>query len=114
MYYKYFERVLKKPEYEYDESPEKILSGYNVRIENTGESMDNLLKIYYIMKHHPDISLFVQTNSAFCCPSLVTEAMSKDIEKVTGIPVVSVTYDGTGGEKQYYYSVSQVSENWQM
>ncbi|MCP4348794.1 MAG: CoA activase [Desulfobacterales bacterium] len=98
-YYKYFERVLKEPEYEYDESPEKILSGYNVRIENTGESMDNLLKIYYIVKHHPDISLFVQTNPAFCCPSLVTEAMSKDIEKVTGIPVVSVTYDGTGGVK---------------
>lgn len=98
-YYKYFERILKEPGPEYDESPEKILSQYNVRIENTGESMDNLLKIYYILKHHPDISLFVQTNPAFCCPSLVTEAMAKQIEKATGIPVVSVTYDGTGGVK---------------
>ena len=83
----------------YDDPAEKILSEYNIRIENTGESMDNILKIHYIKKYHPDISLFVQTNPAFCCPSLVTEAMSGDIERITGVPIVSVTYDGTGGMK---------------
>ncbi|MFC1892085.1 hypothetical protein ACFLZT_06795 [Thermodesulfobacteriota bacterium] len=57
--------------------------------------MDNLLKILYLKKQYPDISLFVQTNPAFCCPSLVTEAMAKDIEKKTGVPIVSITYDGT-------------------
>ena len=98
-YYKYFERVLKEPDPEYDESPEKILSEYNIRVENTGESMDNILKIYYIKKHYPDVALFVQTSPAFCCPSLITEGMAKEIEKKTGTPVVSITYDGTGGSK---------------
>ncbi|RJR15497.1 MAG: CoA activase [Nitrospiraceae bacterium] len=98
-YYKYFERILKEPDPEYDESPEKILSEYNIRVENTGESMDNIMKIHYIKKHYPDVALFVQASPAFCCPSLITEAMSKEIEKKTGTPVVSITYDGTGGNK---------------
>ncbi len=98
-YYGYFERVLKEPEPVFDDSPKKILSQYNVLIENTGESMDNLLKVYYTAKRHPDLSLFVQTNPAFCCPSLVTEAMANRIEQITGVPVVTVTYDGTGGVK---------------
>ena len=98
-YYKYFNRILKEPDHEYNESPEKILSEYNIRVENTGESMDNIMKIFYLKKHYPDISLFVQTSPAFCCPSLVTEAMAKEIENKTGTPVVSVTYDGTGGNK---------------
>jgi hypothetical protein len=61
--------------------------------------MENLLKVYYITKHHPRVALFVQASPAFCCPSLVTEAMAREIEKRTGVPVVSVTYDGTGGGK---------------
>jgi hypothetical protein len=98
-YYKHFMRVLKETEPPYNDSPESILSQYNVRIENTGESMENILKIHYLLKHYPDIALFVQASPAFCCPSLVTEAMAKDIEKNTGVPIVSITYDGTGGEK---------------
>jgi len=98
-YHKYFMRVLKETEPAYSDSPESILSQYNVRIENTGESMENILKIHYLLKHHPDIALFVQASPAFCCPSLVTEAMAKDIEKNTGVPIVSITYDGTGGDK---------------
>jgi predicted nucleotide-binding protein (sugar kinase/HSP70/actin superfamily) len=94
-YYKYFQRILMEPDPEYNDSPEKILSEYNIRVENTGESMDNILKIYYLKKHYPDVSLFVQASPAFCCPSLVTEAMAKEIEKKTGTPIVSVTYDGT-------------------
>jgi predicted nucleotide-binding protein (sugar kinase/HSP70/actin superfamily) len=99
LYYKHFERVLKEPDLEYNDSPEKILSEYNIRLENTGEAMDNILKIYYLKKHYPDVSLFVQASPAFCCPSLVTEAMSKEIEEKTGVPMVSITYDGTGGNK---------------
>jgi len=98
-YYKYFERILKEPEPTYDASPEEILAQYHVRIENTGESMENLLKIFYLLDHYPDISFFVQTSPALCCPSLITEAMAGEIEKKTGVPVVSVTYDGTGGNK---------------
>ncbi|MEW6668794.1 MAG: acyl-CoA dehydratase activase [Thermodesulfobacteriota bacterium] len=66
---------------------------------NTGQSMDNLLKVFYIKRHYPDVSLFVQTSPAFCCPSLVTEAMARKIEERTGVPVVSITYDGTSGNK---------------
>ena len=61
--------------------------------------MDNLLKIHYTLKYHPDLALFVQASPAFCCPALVTEAMTRRIEQVTGVPVVSVTYDGIGGSK---------------
>jgi hypothetical protein len=83
----------------FDDPPEAILARYGVRIEHTGESMDNLLKVHYIKKHHPDVTLFVQASPAFCCPSLVTEAMARRIEAVTGVPVVPITYDGTGGNK---------------
>ncbi len=98
-YYRHFERILREPEQQYDADPREILSQYDVRIENSGESMENLLKIFYLIKYYPDIALFIQTSPAFCCPSLITEAMAGEIEKKTGIPVVSVTYDGTGGNK---------------
>ena len=98
-YYSYFNRILGEPPQAYDESPQKILSRYNLRIEHTGESMENILKVFYIKRHYPDVSLFVQTSPAFCCPSLITEAMAKEIEIKTGVPVVSITYDGTGGNK---------------
>lgn len=93
------EPLLNEPEPVYDEPPERILSTFGIRLEHTGESMDNLLKIYYTLKYHPDLSLFVQASPAFCCPALVTEAMASCIERVTGVPVVSVTYDGIGGSK---------------
>ena len=64
----------------------------NARIEDLRE----VARLSDGRKVHPDVSLFVQTNPAFCCPSLITEAMSAQIERVTGVPVVSVTYDGTG------------------
>jgi predicted nucleotide-binding protein (sugar kinase/HSP70/actin superfamily) len=98
-YYAYFRRILNEPVPVFNESAQKILSRYNLRIEHTGESMDNILKVFYIKQHYPDVSLFIQTSPAFCCPSLVTEAMAKEIEKKTGVPVVSITYDGTGGNK---------------
>jgi predicted nucleotide-binding protein (sugar kinase/HSP70/actin superfamily) len=98
-YFPYFGRILGEPEPAYGGSPQTILSEYNVRVEHTGESMDNLLKVFFITKHHPDVALFVQASPAFCCPSLITEAMAREIEERSGVPVVSVTYDGTGGAK---------------
>jgi predicted CoA-substrate-specific enzyme activase len=80
-------------------SAEQILARFGVRMQHTGESFDNLLKIFHLLERHPDIAMFVQTNPAFCCPSLVTEAMAGEIERVTGVPVVTVTYDGTLGDK---------------
>ncbi len=98
-YYRHFQKVLKEPEPVYDDPRAGILSRFNVIPEHSGESMDNLLKIWYIKKFHPDVSLFVQTSPSFCCPSMVTEAMAKTIEDRIGVPVVSITYDGTGGDK---------------
>ncbi len=80
-------------------SMEEILSKFHLRTHHTGESFDNVLKIFHLLERYPDLALFVQTNPAFCCPSLVTEAMAGEIERHTGIPIVTVTYDGTGSFK---------------
>ncbi len=98
-FYKYFAPLLNENEIDYSDSPEDILGEYGMRPEHTGESMDNILKIHYVLKEHPDIALFVQVSPSFCCPSLVTEAMAEKIEKNTGVPVVSITYDLAGGNK---------------
>ncbi len=98
-YYRYFKPLLNEPEIEYTDDFEQVLDDYGVLPEHTGESMDNLLKIHYITKEHPDLALFVQTNPSYCCPGLVTEAMAAAIEKRTGIPVLSLTYDALGGNK---------------
>jgi predicted nucleotide-binding protein (sugar kinase/HSP70/actin superfamily) len=99
IYYTYFNRILNEPEPQYNEPARDILASYRLRLENTGEAMDNILKVHYIKKHYPDVALFVQASPAFCCPALVTEAMANEIERRTGVPVVSITYDGTGGAK---------------
>jgi predicted CoA-substrate-specific enzyme activase len=79
-----------------DDDPDRLLQGLGIRTEHAGESFDNLLKVSHLARTHPDLALFVQASPAFCCPSLVTESMARDIERLTGVPVVSVTYDGTG------------------
>ncbi len=83
----------------YKDESEPILAEYGVRIEHSGESFDNLLKIHYLAARHDDLALLVQTSPSFCCAGLITEAMRKKIQDVTGIPVVSISYDGTGGDK---------------
>ena len=98
-YYHYFEKILQEPDHEYNDSIQKIIAPYNLLPEHTGESMDNILKTYYIKKYHPDVSLLVQADPAFCCPALVTQAMTKKIEETTGVPVVTISYDGTCSAK---------------
>jgi predicted nucleotide-binding protein (sugar kinase/HSP70/actin superfamily) len=98
-YYAHFARILGEAEPTYNVAAHKILAPYNLIVENTGESMDNIVKLFYLRKHHPDLALLVQVIPAFCCPSIVTEAMSFEIERKTGLPIVSITYDGTGGNK---------------
>ena len=98
-YYKHFEPVLGKPKETSSRELEKNLPDYNIDKYHSGESFDNILKIYHIINSYPGISLFVQTNPAFCCPSLITEAMKNEIRKNTGIPIVTITYDGTTENK---------------
>ncbi|MGO9308118.1 MAG: acyl-CoA dehydratase activase [Spirochaetia bacterium] len=79
-----------------DTGSELFLREFGLRPEHAGESFDNLMKIFHLVRAHPELALFVQASPAFCCPSMVTEAMTRDIERLTGVPVVSLTYDGTG------------------
>jgi predicted nucleotide-binding protein (sugar kinase/HSP70/actin superfamily) len=75
--------------------PRELLAPFAVTSRHSGESLDNLLKVFHILESDPDVSLFIQANPAFCCPSLVTEAMADRIRAHTGVPIVTVTYDGT-------------------
>ena len=78
---------------------EQILEMFSMTNRHAGESMDNLLEIFHLVDSVPDVSLFVQAAPAFCCPSLVTEAMSRTIERATGVPMLTITYDGTASSK---------------
>jgi len=98
-YYKYFRKYLGNLPVINPKKLEKNLDLFNINRYHCGESYDNILKIFYIIENYTDISLFVQTNPAFCCPSLVTEAMTREIRRITGIPVVTLTYDGTSDYK---------------
>jgi len=77
---------------------EKHLDEFNIDPYHGGESYDNILKIFYIVENYPEVSLFVQTNPSFCCPALVTEAMTRRIREITGVPIVTITYDGTSNQ----------------
>jgi len=98
-YYTYLGKYVGKPVSSRNPTAEEDLAKFNIRIEQEGESYENILKILHIVKEHPDLTLFIQTNPAFCCPSLVTDAMAKEIEATTGVPVLSITYDGTEAPK---------------
>ncbi len=94
-YYHYFEKFLgPMPQFNRG-NPAEELKRFGILIEHTGESYDNILKIFHLLRTYPDISLFIQANPTFCCPSLITEAMARDIESITGVPVLTITYDGT-------------------
>ena len=95
----YFNRLLKETTIAGNENYDDILRLYGINLLHRGESMENILKVHYLIENYPDLSLFVQTNPSYCCPSLVTEAMASKIEKITGVPVVTIEYDGTAGFK---------------
>ena len=98
-YYRYFEKYLGPQKIINPKKLERYLDRFNINPYQSGESYENILKIFYFIENYPDISLFVQANPAFCCPSLVTEAMTTEITGITGVPVVTITYDGTNDYK---------------
>ncbi|MFH2133148.1 MAG: acyl-CoA dehydratase activase [bacterium] len=98
-YRTYFKKILREPDPKILVDPQKVLARFNVSMLHAGESLETILKIFTFINNYPDIALFVQTSPSLCCPSLVTEAMAKRIEMLTGVPVVSIEYDGTGGSK---------------
>ncbi|MFH0759498.1 MAG: acyl-CoA dehydratase activase [Bacteroidota bacterium] len=94
-YYKPFSKILGDAPVIKPKKLEKRLKEFNIDLLHSGESYDNILKIFYIMENYPEVSLFVQTNPSYCCPALVTEAMTRKIREMTGVPIVTITYDGT-------------------
>jgi predicted CoA-substrate-specific enzyme activase len=98
-YFPYFEPLLKASDFTVIPLGEDVLEQYGIKPEHTGESMDNVLKIHHILQEHPDLALLVQVTPAFCCPGLITEAMAARLEERTGVPIVSITYDVSGGNK---------------
>ena len=98
-YNRLFSQLLGERNECFEEPFTEILPKYGVLRENTGETMDNIVKAWYLKKQYPDLALIIHTTPAFCCPSMFTEAMAHKIERITGVPFVSVTYDGTGGSK---------------
>ncbi len=77
---------------------EEQLKQFNIDTLHGGESYDNILKIFYLKENYPELSLFVQTNPSYCCPALVTEAMTHRIKELTDVPIVTLTYDGTSDQ----------------
>lgn len=75
------------------------LKKYKLLLNHGGETTQNLLKIFSLLRHYPDIALFIHINPIFCCPGLVSEALFKAIERDIAIPIVSITYDGTSTNK---------------
>jgi predicted CoA-substrate-specific enzyme activase len=71
------------------------LGRYNLTIDHGGETSQNILKIYSLLRHYPDLKLFIHVNPIFCCPGLVSEAIFRKVERDIGIPIVSINYDGT-------------------
>jgi len=81
------------------EETDEWLNRFGLNVLQRGESLENILKIHRLISQYPDLDLFIQTNPSYCCPSLVTEAMTSRIEELTGVPVVTIEYDGTAGIK---------------
>ncbi|MFO7934294.1 MAG: acyl-CoA dehydratase activase [Bacteroidales bacterium] len=94
-YYKAFTRYLGPAPVIRPAELEKHLSDFNVHSLHSGESFDNLLKIFYLTENYPGVALFIQASPSYCCPALVTEAMTRRIRQITGVPAVTITYDGT-------------------
>lgn len=98
-YYRYFEPFLGPAPVVKPRELEKKLVPFNINPLLSGESYDNILKVFFILENHPEVELFVQANPSFCCPSLVSEAMTNEIKRITGVQVVTLTYDGTNEYK---------------
>lgn len=94
-----FNELLDTPKVKLFRSFEEVLKQAGLKTAYNGESLENALKIVHLKEQYPEISLFVQTNPSYCCPSLVTEAMAPKLEKISGVPIVTIEYDGTDSKK---------------
>ncbi len=94
-FYRIAQSVLGEEFPEIDDSLMNRLAQYQLSIEHGGETSQNILKIFSLLKHYPDLKLFIHVNPIFCCPGLVSEAIFRKVERDIGIPIVTINYDGT-------------------
>jgi len=72
---------------------------YHITKDHQGETSMNIEKIFQLLDHYPDISLFIHVNPVFCCPALISESVFKRVEQDIDIPIVSILYDGTQSQQ---------------
>jgi predicted nucleotide-binding protein (sugar kinase/HSP70/actin superfamily) len=89
------ERILEKPR-----DPGEYLRRYGLSERHEGELPENLLKIFHLIEHNPELKLIVNLNPIFCCPGLISQALYRKLERDIGIPIVSITYDGTSTDRK--------------
>jgi len=98
-FYQAAQDILKDDFPTFDAAVFDCLKKYHVSLSHGGETAQNILKIFSLLHHNPGIALLIHVNPLFCCPALVSEALFKTIEKDIGIPIVSLMYDGTTGQR---------------
>jgi predicted nucleotide-binding protein (sugar kinase/HSP70/actin superfamily) len=94
-FYNIANRILQEKFPTFDNTIMDPLKEYNITLRHGGETAQNIVKVYSLLHHYPDISLFIHVNPIFCCAGLVSESIFKKVEKKIGIPIVSIIYDGT-------------------
>ena len=94
-YLKYFHQIL-DPEPAYDESPEKILAEYNVRNRTHGGIHGQPLEDFLYKKALSGCGPVCSDQPRILLPFPGHRGDGQDHrEKKTGVPMVSITYDGT-------------------
>jgi hypothetical protein len=83
----------------FDETILNDLKKYGLSPRHGGETAMNVMKIFSLLRHYPDLAMFIHVNPIFCCPGLVSESLFEAVEKDIGIPIVSIVYDGTSAKR---------------
>ncbi|MBN1672814.1 MAG: hypothetical protein JXR37_17350 [Kiritimatiellae bacterium] len=78
---------------------EAYLKHYFLDLEHHGETVENLLKVFYLKEQYPDLKFIINVNPIFCCPGLISEAIYKKVEVDIDIPIISIMYDGTRADR---------------
>lgn len=80
-------------------APETYLKDYFLDLRHGGETVENLLKVFYLKETYAQLKFIINVNPIFCCPGLISEAIYKRVESDIDIPILSILYDGTQADK---------------
>lgn len=79
--------------------PETYLKDYFLELKHGGETVENLLKVFYLKETCQRLKFIINVNPIFCCPGLISEAIYKKVENDIDIPILSILYDGSQADK---------------